>query len=292
MTTTSLRSTAISIRNGIVRRSPAMQRLIQQGATRKCLPKALYRRLQPIGVATLHAPDGSPFRYECFEEDGFGRMIVWRDMRDWERTTQPLLYSLAKKSRVFVDVGAHTGIYSILGCLANPELRVIACEPNPGLAERIRANAALNGLTERLTVVAAALSDAPGNATLSIPRRRTHAASLRAPLQGETTLEAEVTTGDALLSGMPVDLVKIDVEGLESQVLGGMSEILRTRAPHLIIECLDSAALESARRVVTPAGYRHVYHISAQGIVPVTGRFRDPDLLYTNFLFCARPYSD
>jgi FkbM family methyltransferase len=292
MTTTTLRSTAINVRDGILRRSPAMQRFIQHGATHGYLPRRIYRRFQPIGVATLHAPDGSPFRYESFEDDGLGRTIVWPDMRDWEMTTQPLLFSLAKRSEVFVDVGAHTGIYSVLACLANPELQVVACEPNPALVERIEANAALNGLGNRITVVTTALSDTSGSAILSIPHKRSDVASLRAPGPGEVALEVNVMTGDELLAGLPVDLVKIDVEGLESAVLRGMAEVLRAREPKLIVECLDRAALDRARHVAAGLGYRHILHISSRGVAPVGDCFQGPEKRWANFLFSTDPYSE
>ncbi|MFI2369176.1 FkbM family methyltransferase [Streptomyces sp. NPDC018833] len=292
MITTRLRSTAINARNEALCRQPKLQKLIQYGAVRGYLPKSIYRRIQPIGVVTLHAPDGSPFRYESFEEDSHGRNIVWRDMRDWEPTTQPLLFSLAKRSEVFVDVGAHTGLYSLLACLANPELRVFACEPNPDLARRIEANVLLNELGDRITIVEAAMSDTSGSATLSVPRKRSHAASLRSPDPGEGAVEVKVKTGDELLAGLPVDLVKIDAEGLEAKVLRGMTEVLRARSPKLVVECLDGAALNSARDVVADLGYHHIFHIGPGCVTSVEASFPGPSAQFSNFLFSTEPYSE
>lgn len=59
-----------------------------------------------------------------------------------------------------IDVGAHIGTIAVALALDNPDLRVIAVEPLPENVEMIRFNAALNDVTDRITVIEAAATSA------------------------------------------------------------------------------------------------------------------------------------
>ena len=74
-------------------------------------------------------------------------------------------------------------------------------------------------------------------------------------------------TLDAVLAelGGPADvrLVKIDVEGYESQVLKGMPRTLEQR-PLVVFEALDAPSLEAARDAL-PAGYGILWSAGPDG---------------------------
>jgi FkbM family methyltransferase len=59
----------------------------------------------------------------------------------------------------FVDVGAHIGTTTIPAVAHHGFGRAVAIEPDPDHLRLLRANIALNGLDERVTVIAAAVSD-------------------------------------------------------------------------------------------------------------------------------------
>lgn len=246
------------------------------------LPRAVWRRLHPTGVWTLQAPDSSTFNYASDDDDIMARAVIWTNMRHWEETTHPVFYQLARDARGFVDVGAFAGIYTLLACRANPKLAAVAVEPNPTAARMLRRNIQINRIEDRVTVSSNALSDTPGRAYLAIPSDTT-AASLLTPRTAYRTVEVDVTTGDALIGTRPVDLVKIDVEGLEPQVLRGMEQNIRMHYPSIIAECLDNSALNTLRQTVLDLGYRHIHHLSASGPVPATADLVPP-LHYRNFL--------
>ena len=287
VTTGAPRRLAKAGRDRLLRRTPGLQRAIRTLARQGRLPPAVWRRLHPIGVWTLHAPDGTPFAYDSdFADDALARHIVWTDLGHWETTTQPVLFALARRAGVFVDVGAYSGIYTVLACLANPGLQAVACEPNPVKLAQLRSNVRLNGLEDRVTIVGRALSSASGRARLTIPADDSRATLL--PADAGTTVEVEVTTGDELLGGRPVDLIKIDVEGLEPQVLAGLAGVLATHRPSIIAECLDRPALLRARTATARFGYHHIYHLDGHGPAPVHDPAADP-LRCTNYLFRTEP---
>lgn len=289
-TRSAARTAAKAVRDAALRRVPGLQGLVRAGARRGLVPPPVWRRLQPIGPCRLHAPDGTPFVYVPAAHDGLARHVVWTDLRDWETGTHRVLFRLARGAGVFVDVGAYSGLYTVLACLADPRLRAVAFEPNPRKLPQLARNVAANGLAGRVRVVGEALGDRAGTATLAVPSDDS-AASLRAAAPGERAVRVPVATGDARLRGLPVGLVKIDVEGREPEVLRGMAGLLRARRPHVIAECLEPDALARVWHTLSGYGYRHAYHLGPGGPRPVEpGTGADPHPRHhPNHLFTARP---
>jgi len=272
------------IRDQILWHTPKAQTLVRTAARRGYLPSSVWTRLHPYGLWRLPTPDGGTFWYDStYQHDGLARHIVWTDMQDWEASTQPVLFDLARTAKTFVDVGAYSGIYTLLACMANPKLHVVAFEPNPVKLPQLRANIAANGLQDRVVIMGKALATANGTATLSIPSDDS-TASLMHGKPGDRIVDVDVTTGDQALAGLSVDLIKIDVEGLEAEVLLGMKEILHSRHPVIIAECLDEEALLGLIRVTTESGYRYAYRICKEGVLPVDKIAFHP----ANYLFASQ----
>src|SRR6202163_1121267 len=101
-----------------------------------------------------------------------GPASLWLDVTDhtgrlhyfFQQPYEPgLVRHLAGRLRpgdVFIDVGAHIGLFSVLAAhLVGGSGRVVAFEPYPESRERLRRLADRNGLGDRIEIVAAALSD-------------------------------------------------------------------------------------------------------------------------------------
>ncbi|WP_406170447.1 FkbM family methyltransferase [Streptomyces sp. NBC_00996] len=275
----------------LLMRSRTVQQAVRAGTVRGHVPLTVWRHLRPTGVWELHAPDSSTFRYQCSPDDVLAGPVVWTDLRLWEEATHPLFYRLARTARGFLDAGAYAGLYTLLACQANPQLHAVAVEPNPVAARMLRRNLDVNGFGPRVQVVSKALSEAPGRAHLTVPERIT-TATLRggADTPGRSTVDVEVTTADLAVGDRPVDLVKIDVEGLEPEVLRGMSRILAAHRPIVIAECLDRPALERLRSTAAEFGYHHVHHLASHGPVVVPPGFVPPPR-HQNFLLTTAPFT-
>jgi FkbM family methyltransferase len=148
------------------------------------------------------------------------------------------------------DVGANEG--RLTETFYELGARVVAIEPNPDLATRIRARYG----SSRVHVESAALGAEAGVAQLLLGRDSEHSTlsdEWQAALGDEggaerwtSTVEVPVTSLDILIDryGTP-DFVKIDVEGFEPQVLSG----LHRRVPALSFE-FQCRAIDIARRSV------------------------------------------
>jgi len=173
----------------------------------------------------------------------------------------PLLFArLAHGARHVFDVGANSGIYSIIAALA-PASSVDAFEPFPPALVCLRRNLALNGLTDRVFVCEAAAGRECGQAELYVPTkdfgdvletaaslnpkfRKSHSEVIRVPL---LTLDEHARRRGV----RDVTLMKIDVESQEHVVLEGAAGILDSSRPIVFLEVLergDSGALEALRR--------------------------------------------
>ena len=80
-------------------------------------------------------------------------MVFWSGFRRWEKETAPIILDNIRRSRCFMDVGANCGIYTVLGAVINPGLRVVAIEPVPKICTALTHNVAQNKLHPRVTIL-------------------------------------------------------------------------------------------------------------------------------------------
>ncbi|MDD4932607.1 MAG: FkbM family methyltransferase [Methylacidiphilaceae bacterium] len=149
------------------------------------------------------------------------------------------------------DVGANVGFYSLLGSrLAGPEGRVVAIEPDPENAKRLRAAVERNGL-RNIEVVEAALGSWDGVVALERCGARSRLLAAREETTGGDTVSVTVRTAEGLAGrfGAP-DVVKVDVEGAEVEVLRGFGSLLRERKPVFLVEFHGEELLEEARKLL------------------------------------------
>src|SRR5262245_40045897 len=103
-------------RNHLVARMFFVQRLIRHLSRQKVLPKTIWAKIQPIGTFDLELPDGNTIRYCSDENDQLARSVVWTDFADWESSSVKVFCELAKTAKYVLDIGAYTGIYSLIAC--------------------------------------------------------------------------------------------------------------------------------------------------------------------------------
>lgn len=146
-----------------------------------------------------------------------------RQVQAAKRIDHELYSPLIREGDLVFDVGSHLGIKTEI--FLEKGARVIAVEPNPLCHPTLQY---AFGSNSRFTLLPCALSDTKGRMILNHASVST-AASFREDwpwLKGETIekIEVGVTTLDCLIEryGIP-DFCKIDVEGLELQVLRGLS---------------------------------------------------------------------
>lgn len=177
------------------------------------------------------------------------------------RTERPLLDWFArnvKPGETWLDIGAHYGYTAIaLSRLVGPSGRVFAFEPMLSTAGYVSQTRRLNHFPQ-LTVLPLALA-APHS--LELRQLPTTRGMVDSTIQGdewkETILVTRLDWLWPLICGrqQQVDGIKIDVQGMEIEVLQGMPELLRTFKPKLVVEVHHGVDRSELLNLIEALGY-------------------------------------
>lgn len=131
---------------------------------------------------------------------------------------------------LFVDVGANIGSYTLLAAAAGA--RAVSFEPIPATFECLLDNIHLNRISGRVDARNQAVGAQTGRITMIADQDTTNKAlGSQDDYAGKTIDVSQVRLDDALEGAGVPRLIKIDVEGFESEVLKGASTTLAD--PHL-----------------------------------------------------------
>ncbi|MBL8200610.1 MAG: FkbM family methyltransferase [Chromatiales bacterium] len=181
---------------------------------------------------------------------------------------------------VALDVGANIGTHTLaLARLTGPRGFVYAFEPQRLVFQTLCANVALNSLTN-VHCVNAAVGETPGMLRMSDPdpdQANNFGGAQVEMLAGapQAPPVARVALDDFLDVG-GLKLVKIDVEGMEAQVLRGARRTLDRFRPLLYVENAFADKSPELVSVLQEAGYRSYWHFA-------------PFFARDNFFGCADP---
>jgi FkbM family methyltransferase len=155
---------------------------------------------------------------------------------------------------VFLEVGANFGVYSLPAVAEFGFARAVAYEPDPHAFALLEENIIRNGLRAKVSAHHAALSEAPGDVTLSLGMGNAgdnRVVGDKSAGRRATVRVAARTFDDEVRSrNIPLDelgLVWLDVQGHEAAVLAGASSLLRSRVP-VVMEYATGLLDETARR--------------------------------------------
>ena len=95
------------------------------------MPSVLWRRLPVAGEFAVSLPEGGRFLYSSVHGDQIGRALHWRGLDWWESETIGVWLRLVAGASRVLDIGANTGVYTLLACAGNPTARVTSFEPVP-----------------------------------------------------------------------------------------------------------------------------------------------------------------
>ena len=149
----------------------------------------------------------------------------------WIRKTKDLV-----KGRVFIDVGANIGIYSL--SLYKDAKKIFAFEPEKENYVRLGNNIKINDISNVQAYRIAIFSKSKRNSPLFISEKDRGWHSLRIRYNGGRQLIDTVTLDEFVPENKIINLglIKIDVEGAELDVLRGCRIILKSIHPALLIE--------------------------------------------------------
>jgi FkbM family methyltransferase len=184
----------------------------------------------------------------------------------WEAQETSFITNNLKPGDVFVDVGAHVGYYSLLAAkLVGETGKVIAVEPNPPTIVRLEKDISLNPFKNILVQKVACTEKETTMKFFQATLENTGNSSLnQSNAKDSTEITVQGVPLDKIVDSLGikrVDVVKIDVEGAEMSVLGGMTNIIATYHPKFAVELKDDllknmgSSLAAAKALFISDGY-------------------------------------
>lgn len=186
-------------------------------------------------------------------DDLIALTYFWHGPSSYESYSLQIWSELAANSITVLDVGAFSGLYSLVAAAANPQADITAFEPSRRTHGRLLLNIYSNGFSQRITAVVSAVSNEVKQMNLLQFRGDNILGN------GASLLEKSVPTTDTTEivktlvldtycanNGISPDLIKIDVEGAEVLVLDGMQSILSESRPKCLVEVTPQTANEVA----------------------------------------------
>jgi FkbM family methyltransferase len=223
--------------------------------------------------------------------------IFWQgfDRIDWEKKTRELWEELSKSSGTVLDIGANTGIFSVLAKASNPKARVIGFEPQPNIFGVLKRNNVINGFD--IICMQLALSDEEGELPFyntgfsTFEGNNTTHGSLNK--EWRTDKQASIIVKVERLDNFlinhqigKVDLVKIDVETLEYEVLKGYGELLFEHRPLIVSEIQNPDIGRNVGRLFEAKGYELYWINEERGLVSVNSLGENTSQDNLNYLIC------
>lgn len=174
-------------------------------------PATVVEAATDVGLLYLHADDEvmTPF----ISENGY-----------WETAEVAFLRSVVRSDMTMLDVGANVGYFSVLGStLVGLGGRVVAVEPEAGNLRLLKANLWRNACAN-----VAVLPLAAHRATGFLPLRfnEKNRGDHQVGWQSQATSLVPCARLDDLVAGLAPDVIKIDTQGVDHDVIAGLSGVL------------------------------------------------------------------
>lgn len=256
------------------------------------LPKSIGDKFPVSGNVHLALPGLKPLVFKTDGRDSIASRIYWRGFHGHEPETLLLYLQLLKRSNVVVDVGAGTGIFTLIAGAESKDRQVYSFEPVPEIFDSLRENIDANGL-ENVTAVQGCVTNYQGEITLYVDD------SLALPfttsiLEGyrhaSGTIVAPAMTLDAYVEENHIeklDLLKIDAEGSDVTVLEGATQVLRNQQPIIICEVLYTHTDKPLQDILDQTDYQYFY-ITDEGLLPRKEIKGDHNYVFRNYLFVPK----
>jgi FkbM family methyltransferase len=132
----------------------------------------------------------------------------------------------------FADIGANIGSYTVLAG-GHVGAKTFSFEPVPSTFAHLMNNIAINRMEDKVTAFNVALGSRQGTITFTSTLDTTNHVATKTELD---TIEVSIKTLDEIYTNNQIpSLVKIDVEGFETEVLNGGGKILKNNELKAII---------------------------------------------------------
>jgi len=243
-----------------------------QGVPKNFVLSELLQKPRFFDWVECHVNENRFLMYLAAADDAVALRFFWNG--GYESYTLSLWSALAASSQgITIDIGAHTGAYSLAAKAAGAS-ELYSFEPHFANFARMQLNFrgnefSLDGL--HMLAVGEASEWRTFHLTTALDYLSTggglteKAGSRQSPVQ--------VVSLDEFLGpkrSSKVEVMKIDVEGLEPQVLRGANRIVEQSRPIIFLECIDEQSGNDVQRILSEFGYSYFMVCDASAkLIPI-----------------------
>jgi FkbM family methyltransferase len=240
-----------------------------------CPPEHIYRHLHFKGVFECKLGTGEGVKI-YHPGSHIENRIFWQGLNygfepDSIRLWMRLCRSFSNGD--ILDIGANTGIYTILAKASNPCCTVHAFEPHPDIYLGLLQNISINKM--QVSALNVGVGSIVGNRSIQDFTGRSE------------TIFASIVSIDNLIDERVINnpvLIKIDVEGYEVEVLKGFQKYINYFLPTILIEVLSDQIADKLETLL-PLNHYRKFNISETGSIRETDRLTKSDCY--NYLLCS-----
>ena len=168
-----------------------------------------------------------------------------------------LFKTIKSKDKVIIDVGANIGNHAIYFGKYLCK-KVIAIEPSQMHSDILKQNLNANLSSDEFEIHQIAAGNKKGDVSLVFPSEiNLGAAKIDTTLNTENLITENVKIDklDNIIYDENICLLKIDVEGLEIDVLNGAKRIIKKNLPHIIVEAHNKERLDEMKEFLDQFNY-------------------------------------
>ena len=202
------------------------------------------------GLCELNFKNIPFYMINISNDDAVPLKYLWRNK--YEHLSLSLWYKMTRKDGYFFDIGAHTGIYSIIGNLNKKENNIISIEAYFLNFSRLLSNLKKNNIISQSCFLAAA-SNTEGIGKFSI-KTNTHYHSAGGKISENGNLNVSKIKIDNFKLDKKINGIKIDTEGHEFEVLEGAQNYISKDKPDIIFE-INEDCFDNCLEFLKPNGY-------------------------------------
>jgi FkbM family methyltransferase len=184
---------------------------------------------------------------------------------EWAQQEMDLFDLFLTETSNVIDVGANIGTHSVYFSNKCNKGNVFAIEPQLFISEILNTNLLLNGCFNVVPVRAACGSEKTQMRMMNINPfhgEKVNYGEFKVNNNSYKGVFTEVITLDSLGEvGVPFHLIKLDVEGLEVEVLNGATEIIKSFMPKLYIEFNNKEGNDELLEKIYSLDYIPYWHV-------------------------------
>ena len=205
------------------------------------------------GVLELEFLNKKFLMLNILNDDAVPLKYFWR--QGYELLSLRIWYALTRSENSFFDVGAHTGIFSIIGNLNKQSNNIVSIEPFHLNFERLLSNLKLNNIFPNCIMGACSSNDGIMNFEFN-SFGGYHTSGGKVSEKKGTIIKVHKI--DSINTNKPVEALKIDTEGHELEVLIGAENTIKNHTPEIIFE-INIESFDKCRKFLSNFNYQFYF---------------------------------